>query len=323
MYNDKLKKLREKSNLTQKEFARKLNVRTRLIKSIENNEFDLTQKTYEKLVSLMGNRENNLVTFDKPQVITFSVHKGGTGKSSTVINMAMELANRGYEVLVIDTDSQMDTTFNLLSTDVTIENKNFFTAITTADDLRKYVIETDYDNIDIVPSTIDSLKIEKALSMIPTPDRLFGISMRGIMEDNNYDFVLVDCNNQLGLLADSLWMATDYLLTICEPSMFNLKGCNVIINQYNFMNRINPNLKYLGVLFNKIHKGREINKLCIEEMDEVYPGVRFDSYVSIDEGINKAQWAGVPLMCFDKHSRAIRDYERVVDEMINKMKGDC
>lgn len=328
-YNDKIIELRKKTGFSLKAFSKAIGIRTITMSKIEDREIEANEETYNMIKNFskkMPRKEPK--TYDSI-IITSAIYKGGAGKSTTTINVAVELARRGFEVLLIDADSQMDMSYNILKTDIDAEKKNFFKALTRLDDFYDdgYIITSMYENIDIIPASISGIKIEKELSMIPKSEKAFSICLNKLLEKNCYDFILVDCNNQLGLLADSLWMASDFIMTVCEPSFFNLKGAGVIMDQIRFIKKLNTKLNHLGILFNKVHRSKEVTKLSFDEIDLSYPGSRFLCYVSQDENINKAQWAGTPLYYFDKKTRAIKDYQNVTTELLQRidtynMKGD-
>lgn len=320
-YNLKIKQMREKTGFTIKEFGKAIGVRTETLSKIEANQIETNEETYKTIKNFSKRISKKAPKAYDSIVLTSAIYKGGSGKSTTTINVAIELARRGFEILLIDADSQMDMSYNILNTGVDTERKNFFTALTRCDDFLNdgYIFKTEYENIDIIPASINGLKIEKELSMLPKSEEYFSICLKSVIEANYYDFIFIDCNNQLGLLADNLWLASDFILTVCEPSFFNLKGAGVIMDQLKFMKKLNTKLKHAGILFNKVHRSKEVTKLSFEEIDIAYPNSRFSSYVSQDENINKAQWAGIPLRYFDKNTRAVKDYENVASELLDRI----
>ena len=319
IYNEKFRQLREKTGLDQKDFSRLIRLRMQDVVAIENNEVNLQEEEYLKLEKQSKYVLPKLLKFDKPNVIAVSVFKGGVGKTSTVVNLGAELAKRGYSVLLIDADAQQDLTATILP-EFDSED-DFFHAIVNSKSFKEVICETPYENLEIVPAvtSVTSLRIEKAISMTMAPAETFNLCMEDILADNYYDFIIIDCNNQLGLLADAIWNGTDYLLTICEPGMYNLKGCGIINEQCKIRKKIKKDFQHLGIIYNNVDIRKEVAKISINEVDTHMPGLRFDTIIKTDENINKAAFAGCPLMYFSKSSKSLKNYRDLTDEMLDRI----
>lgn len=320
IYNEKMKLLRDRLSLTKKQFANLIISSEREINLLESNKKVLTKEKFE----LYKNRADDIVKDNRnieTKICSVSVFKGGVGKTSTILNLSAELARRGYKVLLIDADAQMDLTYSIIPDIDFEEDNNFFNAIINAESFKDIVVHTSYKGIDIVPSQIskESLKIEKILSGVPAYDKRFDISVEEIKNKNEYDFILVDCNNQLGLLAESIWMGSDYIFTVCEPSFYTLKGCKIVYDNYQFLRRLKRDLKYVGVIYNNVRERTSVSGISFQQMEEALPEIKFDSYIRNDENINKSIYNGTPVMYFDRQAKAVEDYREVATEFINRI----
>ena len=98
----------------------------------------------------------------KTKVIAFANNKGGSGKTTTCSNVGCALALDGKKVLLIDGDMQLNLTLSFFDEERALEfsttGKNLYTAIKGEKDLSEFIVPTEYDGLDIVPS-IKDLKI--------------------------------------------------------------------------------------------------------------------------------------------------------------------
>ena len=100
----------------------------------------------------------------KTLTIAFANNKGGSGKTTTISNVGLAMAEAGKRVLIIDGDMQVNLTLSFFDEEKTLalseSGKNLYTAIKEERDLEDYVIKTDYEGLDIIPSSTLMSSIE-------------------------------------------------------------------------------------------------------------------------------------------------------------------
>lgn len=261
-------------------------------------------------------------------VISIAMHKGGSGKSSTSANLAFALSSLGYKVLAIDTDPQMNLTrcFNLYPDGQTPpeKRKNFYNAFINSDDIRNHIIPTGYENLDFVMSDIALSMIESKMVQMPLREFRAKDVLDPLLEDgeNGYDFILIDQNPSLGLFNTSILHATNEILIPIEPSIWGVEGLQMFLSYVDDIRVHNKKLKFqdvniLGVIFNKVDKRENISADARELVEEIFPGKVLNVYIPTDTNIKNAQWDKVPLMVFNKRSKAVESYEKLAKEVVS------
>ncbi len=192
-------------------------------------------------------------------------NKGGVGKTTTVINLAAAIRKTGKKVLIIDLDSQANTTFatGLIKFDDEkfddIKDSNIRHVIESEDfyPILEVARRSQFSNldIDVVPSHISLMEYEKKLNEIDTSTVMLDEKLEAVRD--KYDIVLIDTPPSLNLYARIAIITADYLLIPSDLKPFANQG---LVNVKNFVKSINlfrkrlrkEPIKVLGVLPSKI-----------------------------------------------------------------------
>jgi len=261
--------------------------------------------------------------FARPNVIAVALHKGGGGKTTVTLNLAASLAAMGYNVLVIDSDSQMDATGNLLGTRDN-DDRNLYNALSAGTDIRSQILQTAYPRLDIVPSSIHMAAMESLISVREEKDdgalMVFRTCLRGLVAENYYDFVFVDMDKTIGKLNETILNGCTHLLMVAECAVFHIKGIGVMFSQYNRVKASgNPDLKLLGAILNKVPPKRESVRIVNAVLDELQPGLRFQARIREDDNVVKSQWKRELLSEQKRTCRARRDLQEVTKEFLTRI----
>ena len=138
----------------------------------------------------------------KTKVICFANNKGGSGKSTTCASLGYAFAARGKKVLLIDGDMQLNLTLSYFDEDKALEiaksDKNLYVAIREQKTLTDFIYKTDYDGIDIIPSSTLMSSIEFELFGKWQREVIFKKMLKSVVDSGVYDFVLIDAPPTLG-----------------------------------------------------------------------------------------------------------------------------
>lgn len=256
----------------------------------------------------------------KTTVISVSVGKGGSGKSSISSNLAYALANDGYKVLGIDTDGQKNftRTFGIN----TISDKNFYKAFMDKDDIRNHIVKTEYENVDIVPADVALTSIEAKINFINYKELRVSEILEGVLNEGVYDFVIIDTCTSLGMMNVSILNATDEVLIPVEPTSYGIEGLGIFMEYYRDIKEYNKHLNILGIVLNKVDLRENLSSDALEVIKAVFGDKIMKTQIMVDSNIKNAQWINAPLAATKyKNTRATKNFESLAKEVISIVKN--
>ncbi len=256
----------------------------------------------------------------KTKVISFANNKGGSGKSTTCSNVAYIMASMGKRVLLIDGDMQMNLTLSFFSEDNALEyaksGKNLYVAVKEQKDIADFIAPTDYENLDIVPSSTLMSSIEFDLFTKWQREFILKKSLASVIEAEIYDYILVDAPPTLGGWVMNILCASDYLVIPVEASPWGLFGLANMFEFYAQVKSMSPTLDLLGIVITKADERKNYFKQAVESLREL-DGVRlFDSIIRVDSAVEWAQDNSKPVAAYKKSSRSSLEYNELAKEIM-------
>ena len=211
------------------------------------------------------------------KTIAIMNQKGGTGKTTSAINLAGELVRRGKRVLIMDMDTQGNATSNLELTDIP--------ATTLADvicdkDRRipDAICHTSVENLDVIRGGALLAPALTAMQELP-----FGrdMTLRRLLPQipQDYDFVFFDCSPSLESLFNiNVLVAVQYILIPIKVDKNSIEGYNVMLETVqNVRELVNPDIRVLGIFMTAVESGSTLDKEMIASFPQMLPELGADA----------------------------------------------
>ncbi len=241
--------------------------------------------------------------------------KGGCGKTTTATNLAAALAINGKRTLLVDLDPQAHASLGL-DIEREIGIYDCLSKISKNKCALKDIIVKISDNFDLAPSNI----------MLSTIDQEFADEigresrLHDILNDvaANYDFCLIDCPPNLGLLTVNAIRAANSLIIPVEASRFSVDGVKRLVEIVNLVQeRLNHPVSY-RVLVNNFDSRLRHSFNILNKIKETFGDKVFNTIVHINVKIKESQSEAQTIFAFDKYSRGAKDYFSLSREIISK-----
>ena len=196
--------------------------------------------------------------------------KGGTGKTTTALNLGYALSEEGKEVLLIDFDPQASLTAAL---GCNVDNKaNIQTLMALAIEEKEMVEEEKYilnikENLDLIPCSLDLAGIEMSLVNVMSRELVLKSVVENIKKD--YDYILIDCSPSLGMLTINALAACNSVIIPVTPEYLSAKGLGLLVNNINrIKKRINPGIEIDGILITMLNQRTNLSKEMVKALNE-------------------------------------------------------
>lgn len=256
------------------------------------------------------------------KIISLVNQKGGVGKTTTSINLAAALGKEGQKVLLIDLDPQSNATTGLGFNNNDF-NHDIYEVITNKCDVEKAIIKTKFDNLAIIPSTLNlaGVDIEFVKTMIEDHSFKQNEQLKNALNKirHIFDYIIIDCQPSLGLGTMNALVASDSVIIPVQCEFFALDGIKQLLNSIIMVqSSMNPKLRIEGVLLTMLDGRTNIGLDVIEEIRKYFKDKVFNTIIPRLVRLVEAPSHGKPINEYDPTSRATEAYRNLAKEVIER-----
>ncbi len=249
------------------------------------------------------------------RIIAMANQKGGVGKTTTTINLGAALAEYGRRVLLVDFDPQgalsvgLGVNANLL--DITIYNLLMQDDVTINDIL----VKTNVDGLHLLPANIDLSAAEIQLVNEVAREMALARLLRPVLKE--YDFILIDCQPSLGLLALNALTCAHGVLIPLECEFFSLRGVALLLDTIDKVReRLNFDLELEGILATMYDSRTTHCRQVLQRVVEAFGDKVYQTVITKTVKFPESTVAGAPITTLDPASSGARNYRQLAREVI-------
>ena len=272
-----------------------------------------------------------LTTETEERAIVLSIvnHKGGVGKTTTVINLAHAIVrlgqrqNKDYRVLVVDSDPQAN------ATSVLFPRGQDITQMPTLADVYnerepfpiiQVITPTSIPGLDLIPSSIGLFDVEPDLGPQALRIAMLDAALLELTADGpNYDMVLIDTPPNLGVfMLNSLLVSDFYLVPVDCASYFALEGMQTLESKIQQIKELHRDLQLMGYLPIRLDNRTQVGHIALANLREFYGESVMETTIRINTDLEKAAFSRQTIYQYKTSANGAADYCALAREIARK-----
>ncbi|MBN1367923.1 MAG: ParA family protein [Dehalococcoidales bacterium] len=249
------------------------------------------------------------------KIIAVAQHKGGTGKTTTCINLGASLSNMGKRVLLVDLDPQASLTVSVGINPLEVEKSIHQVLIGPGVEMKNAVLTRPNINFSVVPSHVDLAMAEAELAGRIGREKVLQKKLTPMKYE--YDYIFIDCPPTLGILvANALVAADSVLIPIqCEPlTLYGVKNLLQVINL--IREEVNPSLKIEGVLRTMLDRRTKLSKEVSESIQQTFGNLVFATIIYRHVKFAEGPIHEKPIEFYASKSPGAEEYQNLAKELL-------
>ena len=250
------------------------------------------------------------------EVIGIINQKGGVAKTTTAINLAATLTQKGRNVLLVDLDPQANATTGL-GIDKTKLTYSIRDVLLDECEIEEAIIPTDYANLDILPSNLTLSKVEKQLAGETAPEYILKRYLETI--DENYDLIIIDSPPTLGRLAYNVLVASDSVIIPVQTEYYAMEGVVDLLDAIKEVEeKLYSETEIKGVLLTMHDKREKLTNEVADLVKEFFEDKMFKTVIPRNAPVKRSAADGVPCIIKYPDSTGSIAYLKFTDEFLER-----
>jgi chromosome partitioning protein len=251
-------------------------------------------------------------------ILAIANQKGGVGKTTTAINLAAALANKGHKTLLLDLDPQSNSTLSFLNSDQ-IEKSVYDTMVDGLGNFIEIIQSTPVRNLYLAPARISLAKLESKL--MGEIDSHFRLKDKMAPLISEYPYIVIDTPPTLGLITVSALVAATHVLVPIQSSYFALEGTDDLLETIQKVKaRANPSLQLLGILVTLHDRRTTLGHDIVQQIERTFGDKVFRTMITKSVRLEESPAYRESIFTYAPKSTGALEYEQLSREVLNREK---
>ena len=257
------------------------------------------------------------------KIIAIANQKGGVGKTTTAVNLSACLAAMNWRVLLIDLDSQANTTSSLGF--ASAEGLSLYRALLGEVSMAEQVLPTRLNNLFLIPADLDLAGAEVEVARLDHHLTRLRDIVRPLREDAPFDFVIMDCPPSLGILMTNSLAAADELLVPIQCEYFALEGLAKIVGLVEQIREVgaNPDLKIGGIVMTMYEARKNLSQQVVNEVRTHFDLLTYQTAIPRTVRLAEAPSHGKTILEYEGSGIGAKAYQALAEEFIRRQRGEA
>ena len=252
------------------------------------------------------------------RVIAFANQKGGVGKTTTAVNLAACLAERGHDMLVIDLDPQANATSAL-----GIEKQpghSVYATLLGESTLQEEIIGTAVKRLDLIPSELDLAGAEVDIARSEHYLHCFQKALAPLLAENHYNYIFIDCPPSLGILTSNALTAAHAMIIPVQCEYLALEGLSMITRMIEQLRSGGANLGLIldGIVMTMFDGRTRLSLQVVEEVKKHFGERVYETFIPRTVRLSEAPSFGQPIMLYDPRGTGAQAYQALAKEFLRR-----
>lgn len=251
-------------------------------------------------------------------ILTLVNQKGGTGKTTSTVNLGVYLAAHGKRVLLVDIDPQANATSTLVKPGSV--NASIYHTLVGGILPEDIVSATGLFSLDILPASPDLAGA--TVELVKDKNREFRLYDVLSRIRHTYDYILVDCPPSLGILTLNGIVAADYVLIPVQCEYYAMEGLGQLLNTLGMVrDNLRKEIDVLGAVCTMYDKRNRLSRSVLKEIRRNFPGYVFETVIPRNISLAEAPGYGKTIYQFNPSSKGANAYRQLAAEVIQRVES--
>jgi chromosome partitioning protein len=251
------------------------------------------------------------------KIVAFANQKGGVGKTTTAVNLAACLAEKGVKILLLDFDPQSNATSAIGVG--RREGHSAYPALLGEGLLKDEIVNTAVPNLNLIPSELNLAGAEVDIARSENYLHCLKNVLQDLPSAADYDFIFIDCPPSLGILTSNALMAADEVIIPVQCEYLPLEGLSMITDLIRKLAEVgNAVVKLEGIIMTMFDSRTNLSGEVVEEVKKHFAELVYATVIPRSVRLSEAPSYGQPIIVYDNHSSGAAAYRALADEFLGR-----